>query len=159
MVPLPPNATSAISSTAPAAASAAAATSNGLVVALMGSVNSFWAMWRKKPNRITKTKKVGENSSLAKSKKFLAMISGKATNFMRKKKAKNEESENGEDFGDGGLWQKEILMGDKCQPLDFSGVIYYDRNGKQLAEVPVRSARSSPLPCYVNGSSKYSEIN
>ncbi|KAH0666634.1 hypothetical protein KY285_027840 [Solanum tuberosum] len=152
MVPLPPNATSAISSTAPAA-SATAATSNGLVVALMGSVNSFWAMWRKKPNhRSNKTKKSGENSSLAKSKKFLSKISGKATNFMRKKKAKNEEGENGEDFGDGGLWQKEILMGDKCQPLDFSGVIYYDRNGKQLAEVPVRSARSSPLPCYVNGS-------
>ncbi|KAG5602218.1 hypothetical protein H5410_033588 [Solanum commersonii] len=151
MVPLPPNATSAISSTAPAAATAA--TSNGLVVAVMGSVNSFWAMWRKKPNhRSNKTKKSGENSSLAKSKKFLAKISGKATNFMRKKKAKNEEGENGEDFGDGGLWQKEILMGDKCQPLDFSGVIYYDRNGKQLAEVPVRSSRSSPLPCYVNGS-------
>ncbi|WMV35270.1 hypothetical protein MTR67_028655 [Solanum verrucosum] len=119
----------------------------------MGPVNSFWAMWRKKPNhRSNKTKKSGENSSLAKSKKFLAKISGKATNFMRKKKAKNEEGEYGEDFGDGGLWQKEILMGDKCQPLDFSGVIYYDRNGKQLAEVPVRSARSSPLPCYVNGS-------
>ncbi|XP_015079045.1 uncharacterized protein LOC107022995 [Solanum pennellii] len=166
MVPLPPNATSAISSTAPAAspaaasaAPAAAATSNGLVVALIGSVNSIWALWKKKPNRSTKTKKTGENSSLAKSKKFLAKISGKATNFMRKKKSKNGGAENGEDFGDGGLWQKEILMGDKCQPLDFSGVIYYDRNGNQLAEGPVRSARSSPLPFYVTGSSKHPEIN
>lgn len=107
-------------------------------------------MWRKKPNRSNKTKKSGENSSLAKSKKFLSKISGKATNFMRKKKAKNEEGENGEDFGDGGLWQKEILMGDKCQPLDFSGVIYYDSEGNRLQEVPMRSPRASPMPSYLN---------
>ncbi|XP_055832608.1 uncharacterized protein LOC129901450 [Solanum dulcamara] len=144
MVPLPPN--PAISSTA----TTAAASTNGLVVTLMGSVNSLWAMWKKKkgkPNSSSpKSKSSGDNSSLAKSKKFLGKINGKATNLMRKIKAKNKEVENGEDFGDGGLWQKEILMGDKCQPLDFSGVIYYDRNGKRLSEVPVKSPRASPLP-------------
>jgi hypothetical protein len=41
-----------------------------------------------------------------------------------------------EEFGDGGVWQREILLGDKCQPLDFSGVIYYDANGNQLHELP-----------------------
>ncbi|KAF3334895.1 hypothetical protein FCM35_KLT21499 [Carex littledalei] len=28
-----------------------------------------------------------------------------------------------------GIWQRQIMMGEKCQPLDFSGVIYYDING------------------------------
>ncbi|KAE8663980.1 putative Oleosin [Hibiscus syriacus] len=50
--------------------------------------------------------------------------------------------------GDGGLWQRSILMGDKCQPLDFSGVIHYDSKGNQLDKLPVRSTRRSPLPGY-----------
>jgi len=54
-----------------------------------------------------------------------------------------------DEFGDGGVWQKAILMGDKCQPLDFSGVIYYDGSGKQLNEVPLKSPRASPLPAYL----------
>ncbi|KAJ0232519.1 hypothetical protein HA466_0290140 [Hirschfeldia incana] len=41
-----------------------------------------------------------------------------------------------------GLWQREILMGGKCEPLDFSGVIHYDRNGRQLREMP----RGTPFP-------------
>lgn len=55
-----------------------------------------------------------------------------------------------EDFSDGGLWQRGILMGDKCQPLDFSGVIYYDSEGNRLQEVPMRSPRASPMPNYLN---------
>ncbi|KAK4803690.1 hypothetical protein SAY86_003507, partial [Trapa natans] len=51
-------------------------------------------------------------------------------------------------FGDGGVWQRAILMGDKCQPLEFSGVIYYDENGRKLSELPLRSPRASPLPGY-----------
>ncbi|CAA0833030.1 Unknown protein [Striga hermonthica] len=35
-----------------------------------------------------------------------------------------------------GLWQKAILMGEKCQPPEFSGVIYYDYNGNRIAEMP-----------------------
>jgi hypothetical protein len=31
------------------------------------------------------------------------------------------------------------MMGDKCEPLDFSGVIYYDSNGKQVNEFPLRT--------------------
>ncbi|CAH8373324.1 unnamed protein product [Eruca vesicaria subsp. sativa] len=45
-----------------------------------------------------------------------------------------------------GLWQREILMGGKCEPLDFSGVIYYDCNGQQLRDAPPRSPRRTPLP-------------
>ncbi|XP_040381353.1 uncharacterized protein LOC121054773 [Oryza brachyantha] len=47
----------------------------------------------------------------------------------------------------GGLWRKEILMGERCQPLDFSGVIYYDADGRRLAHPPPpRSPMRSPLP-------------
>ncbi|XP_038981578.1 uncharacterized protein LOC120110513 [Phoenix dactylifera] len=47
------------------------------------------------------------------------------------------------------LWQRTILMGEKCQPLDFSGAIYYDSAGRQLKELPVpRSPLRSPLPSF-----------
>lgn len=93
-----------------------------------------------------KASKTVEKASLAKSKEVLAKISDKATNLRLKKKVKNEEAE------DGALWRKEILMGDKCKPLNFSGVIYYDRNGNQLPEIPVKSPRASPFPGYLNAS-------
>uniref|UniRef100_A0A7N0UGI6 Uncharacterized protein n=1 Tax=Kalanchoe fedtschenkoi TaxID=63787 RepID=A0A7N0UGI6_KALFE len=48
-----------------------------------------------------------------------------------------------------GVWQKAILMGDRCQPPDFSGVIYYDEDGKRIDQFPCRrSPRNSPLPSY-----------
>ena len=49
---------------------------------------------------------------------------------------------------DGGVWRKEILMGGRCQPLDFSGVIYYDADGQRLTQPP-RSPMRSPLPSSV----------
>ncbi|CAF2154164.1 uncharacterized protein LOC103837998 [Brassica rapa] len=52
-----------------------------------------------------------------------------------------EEEE--EEFG---IWQREILMGGKCEPLDHSGVIYYDCSGHQLKELPPRSPRASLVP-------------
>ncbi|XP_074585009.1 uncharacterized protein LOC141840832 [Curcuma longa] len=67
----------------------------------------------------------------------------------RKKRDKGKES-----FSDGvdteeddGVWRREILMGEKCQPLDFSGAIYYDADGRRLQEVPTpRSPMRTPLP-------------
>ncbi|CAI0552599.1 unnamed protein product [Linum tenue] len=35
-------------------------------------------------------------------------------------------------FGEGGLWQKSILRGEKCQLPEFSGVIFYDSRGNQI---------------------------
>ncbi|XP_059310231.1 uncharacterized protein LOC132061425 [Lycium ferocissimum] len=50
-----------------------------------------------------------------------------------------------EGFGhEGGLWQKQILMGERCQPPQFSGVIYYDPFGNRVSELP-RSPRASPM--------------
>ncbi|KAI3919359.1 hypothetical protein MKX01_038829 [Papaver californicum] len=84
--------------------------------------------------------KTGSPSMVA-SKGLFATISNKAFPFMYKKKS-------GEDAGsldDGSLWQRGILMGEKCQPPDFSGVIYYDVDGRRLSEIP-RSPRASPFP-------------
>ncbi|KAK6249607.1 hypothetical protein QQP08_011267 [Theobroma cacao] len=90
-------------------------------------------------------------------KQLLTTISNKAITLVHRKKLGEENGkgtrhapeEEEEEFGDGGVWQKAILMGDKCQPLDFSGVIYYDSKGNQLDELPIRSPRASPLPGYL----------
>ncbi|KAJ0789910.1 hypothetical protein HanPI659440_Chr05g0208991 [Helianthus annuus] len=81
-------------------------------------------------------------------KKLIANISNKAIT-MRHRKRRTGGDDSGGGFEHDGLWQREILMGDKCQPLDFSGVIYYDRDGKRTDEFPMRSPRASPLPGYV----------
>ncbi|XP_075473410.1 uncharacterized protein LOC142504427 [Primulina tabacum] len=43
-----------------------------------------------------------------------------------------------------GVWQKAILMGEKCQPPEFSGAIYYDYDGNRVPEMP-KSPRVGPL--------------
>lgn len=68
----------------------------------------------------------------------------------RKKKIPEERREKIGDeldgFDDEEVWRRGIIMGEKCQPLDFSGVIYYDPDGRQLARAPVpKSPMRSPL--------------
>ncbi|KAL6006877.1 hypothetical protein ACLOJK_032373 [Asimina triloba] len=78
-------------------------------------------------------------------KQLLTSLSDKAMSIrcLHKKRVGEEEMDGG---GGGGLWQKEILMGEKCQPLNFSGAIYYDCDGKRVHEFPPRSPlRESPL--------------
>ena len=83
----------------------------------------------------------GPKSPLSTPKRLFSNISNlnKAVN-----KKSNEEivHKENEAFGEGGLWQKNILMGEKWEPLEFSGVIYYDKNGKRISEIP-RSHRFS----------------
>ncbi|KAK9684414.1 hypothetical protein RND81_10G208300 [Saponaria officinalis] len=63
-----------------------------------------------------------------------------------KKRTGHDRNYEGESsFGEDGVWRRSILMGDKCEPLDFSGVIYYDCNGNMLSHVPVKSPRASPF--------------
>ncbi|XVF50658.1 hypothetical protein PTKIN_Ptkin04bG0119600 [Pterospermum kingtungense] len=86
-------------------------------------------------------------------KQLLATISNKAVKLVHRKKHDEENGKHdvGDDeFGDGGVWQRAILMGDRCEPLDFSGVIYYDSKGNQLDELPIRSPRASPMPGYLS---------
>ncbi|PKA55519.1 hypothetical protein AXF42_Ash006721 [Apostasia shenzhenica] len=54
-------------------------------------------------------------------------------------KVREEEEEEGE------VWRREIMMGEKCQPLEFSGVIYYDGDGRRVAAAP-RSELRRQLP-------------
>ncbi|MCE5165931.1 hypothetical protein HAX54_013244 [Datura stramonium] len=75
------------------------------------------------------------------------LITTISTKTMPKKSdmIKNGSNER-EGFGhnEGGLWQKAILMGEKCKPPQFSGVIYYDPFGNRVSELP-RSPRASPM--------------
>lgn len=76
--------------------------------------------------------------------KFVTSVSNKANIFMYKKRSGGDHESGAGGFGEGGLWQKAILMGEKCQPPEFSGVIHYDSSGKKLSEPPPRSPRASP---------------
>ncbi|XP_010265696.1 PREDICTED: uncharacterized protein LOC104603373 [Nelumbo nucifera] len=126
---------------------------------LLVSVSALIALCAKQISRVSRkfrteisSPRTPPKSPLATPKQLLTTLSNKAITFRHKKRI-SEESETGggekdEGFGDGGLWQKTILMGEKCQPPDFSGVIYYDSNGKLINEIPLRSPRASPLPSF-----------
>lgn len=99
------------------------------------------------------------SSSLNRPKQLMSTISNKAITLLNRKKVGGGERHKGkaheeEEWGDGGVWQRSILMGDKCEPLDFSGVIYYDSKGQQMTGVPIRSPRASPLPGYLERAQK-----
>lgn len=52
----------------------------------------------------------------------------------RKVQAEGEEEEGGyNDQDEEALWRKNILMGEKCRPLDFSGKIVSDSQGKNAS--------------------------
>ncbi|KEH16878.1 hypothetical protein MtrunA17_Chr2g0306221 [Medicago truncatula] len=95
-----------------------------------------------------KLKAAPMTSEVKSPKKLLKNISNKAMPFIEKMKKKKKGKL---EWGDGGVWQKTILMGDKCEPLDFSGVIYYDNKGKQVNEFPLRSPRATPVPGFFIG--------
>ncbi|KAK1384019.1 hypothetical protein POM88_021754 [Heracleum sosnowskyi] len=115
----------------------AAEPENRLSIVVRGSVTSLWSLLSKHVSRTTRKVSSGNSSP----RKLMSMISNKAINFRRKKRVSGEEV-------DGGVWRRTILMGDKCQPLDFSGVIYYDNDGNRVSELPSRSPRASPLPSF-----------
>lgn len=84
-------------------------------------------------------------SPLLSPKKIVTSISNKANTFMYKKKGVGHDFRDDEGECEGELWQKSILMGDKCRPLAFSGVIHYDSFGNMLSEPPPRSPRTGPF--------------
>ncbi|AQK88999.1 hypothetical protein Zm00014a_009746 [Zea mays] len=49
--------------------------------------------------------------------------------------------------GEVALWSRRILMGERCQPLDFAGAIHYDSFGRRLARPPVPPRSASSLSC------------
>ena len=42
----------------------------------------------------------------------------------------------------GALWRRAILMGQRCEPLDFPGAIHYDSSGRRV-ESPRRGSRKA----------------
>nr|XP_043639529.1 uncharacterized protein LOC122610623 [Erigeron canadensis] len=124
---------------------------------LLQSITTLWFLCARQA--VIASRKFKDNSKISpdspmirRPKKLIASISNKAIK-LRQRRNRTRENGNFRDdhnmVGDEGLWKREILMGDKCQPLDFSGVIYYDRDGKRTDEFPMRSPRASPLPNYV----------
>ena len=55
-----------------------------------------------------------------------------------------EEKEKKERVYGDGLWRRTIILGEKCRPLDFEGVIHYDEEGRRVLELP-RSPMRSPM--------------
>ncbi|CAI9284086.1 unnamed protein product [Lactuca saligna] len=122
---------------------------------VLRSITALWLICAKRA--IIASRKLKDNSKISSDsrmiqwpKKLIATISNKDMKFGRRKSRTGESGNTrGDGVADDGVWQKEILMGDKCQPLDFSGVIYYDRDGNRRDELPMRSPRASPFPGYV----------
>ncbi|KAK3164722.1 hypothetical protein QOZ80_1AG0023730 [Eleusine coracana subsp. coracana] len=53
----------------------------------------------------------------------------------------------GEAEGEDGLWRRTILMGERCKPLDFPGVIHYDSFGRRLSAPPLARSGRAALLC------------
>ncbi|KAL7132549.1 hypothetical protein ABFS83_12G081800 [Erythranthe nasuta] len=96
-----------------------------------------------------------KSSPLPSPKQLIATISHKASMLPRIHGNKRSASDAGvvggnskKGSGDStdGLWQKAILMGERCQPLEFSGVIYYDYSGNRIPEMPKSPRASSMSP-------------
>ncbi|XAR51270.1 hypothetical protein NMG60_11005853 [Bertholletia excelsa] len=128
-----------------------------LAVVLMESVTSLFGLCAKHASRVSRklcavstTSRVGPRRPVTQPKHLPPIHLG------HRKRSNGGETVDGE-YGGEGLWRRTILMGDKCQPLDFPGVIYYDNNGKQVSNPPLRSPRCSPLPGYLYLSAKQEE--
>ncbi|XP_050224818.1 uncharacterized protein LOC126674415 [Mercurialis annua] len=130
-----------------------------LAIALFVSVSILVALCAKhtRPQKHENPKtcrNVTNKSPLASPRRLATKLSNKMIDPSKKKLSDNHGGDDGggeiidgSEFGEGGLWQKSILMGEKCQPPEFSGVIYYDSLGNQLSEMP-RSPRASPLTSF-----------
>ncbi|OEL37287.1 hypothetical protein BAE44_0001694 [Dichanthelium oligosanthes] len=68
---------------------------------------------------------------------------------MRPRRVCERKRGRGDDGKDGGdepcVWQRTILLGRRCQPLEFAGAIHYDGEGQRLWQ-PRTPPQSSPLP-------------
>uniref|UniRef100_A0A7C9DF86 Transmembrane protein n=1 Tax=Opuntia streptacantha TaxID=393608 RepID=A0A7C9DF86_OPUST len=119
-----------------------------LAIGLFASLFALVALCAKRPKspraRYENDLYEPPKSPLATPKRILTSISSniKPNNKRSNNNGSEEGGQRGDGFGEGGLWQKNILMGEKCQPLEFSGVIYYDNYGHRVSEIP-RSPRAS----------------
>ncbi|GLJ05149.1 hypothetical protein SUGI_0012150 [Cryptomeria japonica] len=61
-----------------------------------------------------------------------------------------KEKEKEEESGGNLIWQRSIMMGEKCRPPNFSGAIIYDDKGNLLPHFPPRSSSSNPPTAALN---------
>ncbi|KAK8933191.1 hypothetical protein KSP39_PZI015625 [Platanthera zijinensis] len=55
------------------------------------------------------------------------------------------EARNARQAEEDAVWRRTIMMGERCQPLEFSGVICYDGNGRQVATTPRTPVRGKHM--------------
>ena len=53
--------------------------------------------------------------------------------------------DNGDGDDEDSVWRRSILMGEKCEPPVFSGLILYDENGNHVEHLPLKSP-TRPYP-------------
>lgn len=113
-------------------------------------------------NRVQSKDSSDGHNSPAKSSSGSTMQHKKCMNLSAKrllsmKKMQNrgcESDEGGNDDGlsevgersalDSPMWQRSILMGERCEPPAFSGLILYDEHGNLVPELPWKSPRPAP---------------
>ncbi|KAL6842718.1 hypothetical protein ACP4OV_027562 [Aristida adscensionis] len=62
-----------------------------------------------------------------------------------------KRGKDGADADEPCVWRRTILLGQRCQPLEFTGAIHYDSEGQRLWQ-PRTPPRSSPLLSPVHSS-------
>ncbi|KAK7276271.1 hypothetical protein RIF29_17409 [Crotalaria pallida] len=113
------------------------------------SVISFLCGTRKMKRRMKYVTETEEGTTRSKENKVISKLnsnlSSRALSMVkmlswRKVQAQEEEEyEEGVDYSDQDeevLWRKNILMGERCRPIDFSGKILCDSEGNFLPDLP-----------------------
>ena len=84
-------------------------------------------------------------------------VSRATRRILRHRRSMDKAGDKGMVGGDNqALWSRRILMGERCQPLDFAGAIHYDSFGRRLARPPTPRSASS-LSCRSSDSIAVSE--
>lgn len=108
------------------------------------SVISFLCGTRKMRRYRTETEEA--TTTRSKESKFVSKLNSNLNNralsmvkmlSWRKVQAEEEEDEEGDysDQDEDALWRKNILMGERCRPIDFSGKVVYDSEGNVLPDL------------------------
>ena len=83
-------------------------------------------------------KLMGKRSHLSSRKRDSMASSGFASSSSSSSLSPSSVYENDGDE-DSSVWRRSILMGEKCEPPVFSGLILYDENGNHVEHLPLKS--------------------